>query len=79
MYNDSYTIFETSNRLLEQFLFAHEIRFNSFFQDKDGMTYWQYTVTPRLERIVDEYNEVAEIRRQRRAATKHRRNFGPVA
>ncbi|MBO5567885.1 MAG: hypothetical protein J6A79_02915 [Clostridia bacterium] len=71
MFNDSYTLFETANVKLEQFLFAHEIHYARILKDPvDGLTYWQYQNSPRLERIIAEFSEVQEIRRQRLAAKR---------
>lgn len=56
------TIFETTSRKLEQFLFMHDIRYISWRKDDDGMTVWCYTITPETMRVVEEYREI--IRRR---------------
>lgn len=50
--------FATDERRLEQFLFAHLIRFDRQRKDERGHTVWEYRVTPRLLRIVKEYREM---------------------
>lgn len=57
------TIFETRNRKLEQFLFAHDIQHVGFRKDADGMTVWRYNNTPEAIRVVDEFREI-QARRQ---------------
>lgn len=44
----------TSNRALEQFLYAHRIPFHTQ-RKENGMTHWVYPVEPRLLEIVREY------------------------
>ena len=51
-------MFVTDERRLEQFLFAHLIRFDNQRKDRRGYTVWEYRVTPRLLRIVEEYREM---------------------
>lgn len=57
------TVFTTKSRKLEQFLYAHAIDFISSGKDlDDGMTYWSYTETDEVLRIVAEYREALRRR-----------------
>lgn len=51
-------LFTTDERRLEQFLFAHLIRFDRQRKDERGYTVWEYAVTPRLLRVVQEYRDM---------------------
>ena len=48
-------LFNTSDRRLEQFLYAHFIPFEHQSKDLLGYTIWSYLDTPRLRQIIDEY------------------------
>ena len=49
--------FTTSDRALEQFLYAHHVRFIE--QKKiDGKTHWTYPWSPQVVRLLDEYNSL---------------------
>lgn len=48
--------FHTSDRRLEQFLYAHFIPFERQTKDLQGYTIWSYLETPRVKQIVDEYS-----------------------
>lgn len=51
-------LFSTDERRLEQFLYAHLIRFDSQRKDARGYTVWEYIITPRLLRVVQEYRDM---------------------
>lgn len=60
--------FETSNRKLEQFLFAHDIRHSSWYKrQSDGMTVWVYPDTAEVAHIVAEYRGICKRRLERKA------------
>lgn len=59
-------VFETSNRKLEQFLFAHFIRHESWYKSDDEMTVWVYQDTPELRAVVAEYKELVSKNRSAR-------------
>ncbi len=61
--------FTTVNMRLEQFLFVHDIRFISWSKTEDGLTCWTYERTPELERVVQEYKEIDQRRRERKRNT----------
>lgn len=48
-------IFHTSDRRLEQFLYAHFIPFDRQTKDTCGLTVWSYNETPRLRQVIAEY------------------------
>lgn len=50
--------FKTCNFKLEQFLFAHDIRFKSWRKNDDGLTEWVYDKTPELTRVVEEFRAI---------------------
>lgn len=50
------SIFHTSDRRLEQFLYAHFIPFERQSKDLQGQTVWSYPETPRLKQVVAEYS-----------------------
>lgn len=56
--------FETSNRKLEQFLFAHFIRYKSWYKSDDNMTVWVYDDTPEVKKVVAEYRALVAAHRQ---------------
>lgn len=49
--------FTTSDRALEQFLYAHHVRFIDQ-QKIDGKTHWTYPWIPQVVRLLDEYNSL---------------------
>jgi len=49
--------FTTSDRTLEQFLYAHHIRFIKQ-QKINGKTHWTYPWSPEVVRLLDEYNNL---------------------
>ena len=51
-------IFNTCNRRLEQFLFAHDIMYISCEKNADNMTVWSYRQTPELNRVVNEWRDI---------------------
>lgn len=51
-------MFETSDRKMEQFLYAHRILFDRQHKDERGYTTWEYTVTSRLLRVIQEYEDL---------------------
>ena len=55
--------FETTNRRLEQFLFAHFIRYSTWYKGADGMTVWVYPSTAEVMRVVAEFRALVEARR----------------
>lgn len=65
-------IFETTNRKLEQFLYAHEIFHIGSRTNEDTYTVWQYEDTPELHEIIREFKAVQEKRRARIAKTAGR-------
>ena len=50
--------FVTANFRLEQFLFAHNIRFKYQRKNDDMLTEWVYDRTPWLEEVVAEYRKI---------------------
>lgn len=58
--------FKTSNRRLEQFLYAHEIYFISCDKTSDNMTVWTYMQTPELDRVVNEWRSIVARHLQKR-------------
>lgn len=50
--------FETASRKLEQFLYAHNIPFQSWHKNEDGMTVWVYPNTDDVRRVVAEYRSI---------------------
>lgn len=55
-------IFKTSSRKLEQFLFVHDILANGYTKDEYGMTVWNYSSTPEVQRVVSEYKALVTNR-----------------
>ena len=64
MINHSST-FETDSRKLEQFLFLHDIRHNSFYKNADNMTVWVYPNNKEVREVVEEYRRIVAKRRER--------------
>ena len=62
------SVFETSSRKLEQFLYVHDIHHQSFYKDLDNMTVWVYPDSEELRDVVDEYRRICVRRRERAAA-----------
>ena len=52
--------FETCNRKLEQFLFAHFIRHESWYKNEDNLTVWVYPDTPNVRKVVAEYRTLVQ-------------------
>lgn len=52
------TVIDTPDRLLEQFLFAHRIRFMRQYR-YDGINHWVYPLTGRTLEVVGEYLSIA--------------------
>lgn len=63
-------IFETTNRQLEQFLYAHDIFHSGWYKDEYGMTTWIYPDTVEVKHVVAEYREICKRRVARRAAER---------
>lgn len=64
--------FSTTDRKLEQFLYAHFIPFDSQSRNARGFNVWHYAATPRLLRTVREYRILSErFGKPRREATKY--------
>ena len=59
--------FETSNRRLEQFFFAHDVKFISFYRGRDGLTVWVYDLDDEGQRVLEEYRALQARRIRRRA------------
>ena len=59
--------FQTMSSKLEQFLYAHGIRFSSTHSDADGMQVWVYKLTPETQRVVDEFRELFVKKNGRKA------------
>lgn len=59
------TPFETRNRKLEQFLFMHDIHFDSWYRDRDGLTVWKYTLDAEGLQVVEEWRRIVVRREQR--------------
>lgn len=63
--------FSTTDRKLEQFLYAHFILFDRQSKNARGLNVWHYAATPRLLRTVREYRGLSErFGKPRREATK---------
>lgn len=62
----SKTPFETTSRKLEQFFFLHDIRFTSWYRDRDGLTVWKYTLDDEGWRVLEEYRRIIARRNQRK-------------
>ena len=61
-------MFKTRNPHLEQFLYAHRIRFTEHVRvwDSDAgrfLTEWIYCRTPELERVVEEFKAICNRRK----------------
>lgn len=52
------SIFKTTNRHLEQFLFMHKIRFVSQSKTEDGMNCWSYLVNKQFLEVLKEYKDI---------------------
>lgn len=64
--------FSTTDRKLEQFLYAHFIPFDNQSKNMHGLNVWHYTKTPRLLRTVREYKTLNEqFGNPRREAARH--------
>lgn len=63
---DTMNTFETTNRKLEQFLFAHDIRHTAWYKGPDGYTVWVYPDTSDVKHVVAEYRAICMRRRERR-------------
>ena len=50
--------YQTSNRRVEQFLFAHFIPFDRQFKDEQGLTVWVYPRTREVMSVVHEYEQL---------------------
>ena len=50
--------FTTTNRRLEQFMFAHKIDFLRQGRNADGMTHWVYIRTPYFEEVLKEFKTI---------------------
>ena len=50
--------FRTANARLEQFLFAHRIKFIRQQKNDDLLTEWVYKRSPELEKIIAEFREI---------------------
>ena len=57
--------FETNARRLEQFLFAHDIQFDAWYRDRDGMTVWRYNLDDEGLRVLEEYRRIIARRKER--------------
>jgi len=58
--------FETNSRKLEQFLFLHDIRHQSFYKNEDNMTVWVYPNNEEVREVVTEYRKIVSRRQQKR-------------
>lgn len=47
--------FTTSNRALEQYLFMHRIRHQSWHRDENGLTVWTYNTTKLLIETINNF------------------------
>ena len=52
------TSFETRNRKLEQFFFMHDIQFDSWYRDRDGLTVWKYTLDAEGLQVLEEWRRI---------------------
>ena len=50
--------FITTNKFLENFLYFHKVRFIRQGWNEDGMTYWEYNVSPRFLEVLEEYKQL---------------------
>ena len=50
--------FITTNKFLENFLYFHKVRFSRQGWNDDGMTCWEYNVTPRFLEVLEEYRQL---------------------
>lgn len=66
----SNTLFETRNRKLEQFFFMHDIHFEAWYRDRDGMTVWKYSLDAEGLQVLEEYRHIVARRNQRRQEGK---------
>lgn len=62
------TIFETSSRKLEQFLFVHDIFHSGFHKNEDNMTVWEYPNTPEVMDVVEEFRAIQRRRQLRKVS-----------
>lgn len=54
----------TSNRRLEQFLYAHFISFDRQYKNEQGLTVWAYHRTRELMMVVHEYEQLCRQKGQ---------------
>lgn len=59
--------FETSNRRLEEFFFAHDVRFDRYYRGLDGITVWVYELDTEGQRMLEEYRALQQRRLTRKA------------
>ena len=62
--------FETRSRKLEQFLFMHDIHFDAWYRDRDGLTVWKYTLDAEGLMVLEEYRRIIKRRNERRKEGK---------
>lgn len=55
--------FTTCSPRLEQFLWIHGIKFNTWRKNDDMLTEWEYERTPFLMEVVEEFRELESRRR----------------
>lgn len=54
----SKTVFSTTDRHLENFLYYHRIRFSAQEKGADGLNEWYYVKTNDLRKCIAEYNQL---------------------
>lgn len=54
--------YRTDNRGLEQFLYAHMIDFINLKRNDEDRCVWTYAVSNELKEIVEEFNEIVEVK-----------------
>lgn len=52
--------FTTTDRRLEQFLYAHFIPFHHQSKDQRGHTVWHYQTSPRFVLVLNEYKKLCK-------------------
>ncbi len=52
--------FVTRNRNIEIFFYNHGVIADEHFKDDQLMTNWKYTVTPEVEHVLDELNQIRQ-------------------
>lgn len=57
--------FETCNRKLENFLFAHDILAATWYKSDDDLTVWVYPRDEYLDHVLTEWKAVQQRRRSR--------------